>query len=115
MWRQRILTLEGKIITFKTLALSKFTFFAQVLVIPNQVVDALQQIQKNFSWNSSSPKVKHKTICKDFQYGGLKNVDMKSKIIRLKFSWVKKLDDESFHEWKIIPLTLIKNVLLKFF
>ena len=24
-------------------------------------------------------------------------------------SWIKKLNDESFHEWKIIPLTLIKN------
>ena len=35
MWRQRNLTLEGKIIILKTLALSKITFLAQVLVIPN--------------------------------------------------------------------------------
>ena len=41
-------TLEGKIIIFKTLALSKITFLAQVLVIPNQIIDALQQIQKDF-------------------------------------------------------------------
>ena len=34
MWRQRNLTLEGKIIILKT-ALSKITFLAQVLVIPN--------------------------------------------------------------------------------
>ena len=54
------------------------------------------------------PKVKHETISKDFQYGGLKNVDIKPKIISLQCSWVKKLYDESFHEWKIITLTLIK-------
>ena len=72
MWRRRNLTLEGKIIIFKTLALSKITFLAQVLEIQNQIIDILQQIQKDFLWNLTSPKVKHETICKDFQYGRLK-------------------------------------------
>ena len=58
MWRRRNLTLESKIVTFKALALSKVTFLAEVLVIPNQIVDALQQIQKDFLWNSSFPEVK---------------------------------------------------------
>ena len=48
MCRRRNLTLEGRIIIFKILALSKVTFLAQVLVIPNQIIDALQQIQKYF-------------------------------------------------------------------
>ena len=48
IWRRRNLTLEGKIMIFKTLALFKITFLAQVLVIPNQIIDALQQIQKHF-------------------------------------------------------------------
>ena len=39
-----ILTQEDKIIIFKTLALSKITFLAQVLVIPNQIIDGLQQM-----------------------------------------------------------------------
>ena len=43
MWK-----LESKIATFKTLALSKFTFLAHVLVIPNQIIGALQKIQKDF-------------------------------------------------------------------
>ena len=37
-----------------------------------------------------------------------KNVKKKSEIISLQCPWVK-LYDESFPEWKIIPLTLIKN------
>ena len=48
MWRQMNLTLEGKMIVFKTLTLSKITFLAHVLLIPNQIIDGLQQIQKNF-------------------------------------------------------------------
>ena len=35
MWKRRNLTLEGQIIIFKILALSKVTFLSQVLVIPN--------------------------------------------------------------------------------
>ena len=38
------LTLEGKKITFKTSALRKVTFFTQVIAIPNQIREALQQI-----------------------------------------------------------------------
>ena len=85
MWSQKTLTLEDEIIIFKTIKnyLLKINSLAQVLVVPNQIVDALEQIQKHFLWNSSFPKVRHETICKDFQYGGLKNVDIKSKIISL--------------------------------
>ena len=83
---------------------------AQALVIPNQIIDTTATNKKNtFFWNSSSPKVKHETICKAFQYGRLKNVDIKSKIIHLQCSLVKLVYDESFQEWKIIPLMLIKN------
>ena len=68
MWRQRNLTLEGKIIIFETLALSRVTFLKRVLVIPNLIIGTLQMKQKLFLWNSSDPKVKHETICRDFQY-----------------------------------------------
>ena len=67
MWRQRNLTLEGKIIIFET-ALSRVTFLKRVLVIPNLIIGTLQMKQKLFLWNSSDPKVKHETICRDFQY-----------------------------------------------
>ena len=48
MWQQRSLTLEGKIIIFKTLALSKFVFLAHVLPIPNEITIAIQRIQREF-------------------------------------------------------------------
>ena len=48
MWRQRNRTLEGKIIIFKTLALSTFAFLAQVLLIPNEITTTVQQMQREF-------------------------------------------------------------------
>ena len=72
--------LEGKVIIFRTLALSKFISLAQVLSIPKEITTNIQWIQMEFLWNSSNVKIIHETICNDFQNGGLKNVDMPSKI-----------------------------------
>ena len=43
--------------------------------------------------------------------GDLKNLDIESKMISLRCSWVKRLYDESFHEWKVIPNYLITQAL----
>ena len=56
MLKRGNLTLKNKIIIFKLLALSKITFLAHVLVFPNQVIDVLQQMHKDFLWNSSTRK-----------------------------------------------------------
>ena len=66
MWRQRNLTLEGKIIIFKTLTLSKFVFLAQPLPFPKEITSTIQRIQREFLFNSSNVKIKHETICNDF-------------------------------------------------
>ena len=41
--------------------------------------------------------------------GGLKDVDVFTKVISLQCSWIRGLYDENFHEWKIIPSYLIKT------
>ena len=106
----RNLSLVGKIVIFKVLAISIIVFLAQVLSLPNRIIeDALQQIQKNFSWNYFTPKIKHDAICKEFKDGGLKNGDITSKVVSLQCWWMRKLYDQSFHEWKIIPLYLINK------
>ena len=109
MCRRSNFTLEGKIIIFKTLALSKFVFLAQVLPIPNEINTTIQRIQREFIWNSSNAKIKHETICNKFQDGGLRNVDIPSKISNLQCSWIKKLYDQNSHDWKLIPTDLINN------
>ena len=37
------------------------------------------------------------------------NIDINSKISSLQCSWVKRLYDDKFYEWKLIPLHLIKS------
>ena len=113
-WKRRMLSLEGRIIIFKTLAISKIVYLAFLTNIPNSLIEELQKIQKTFIWHSLRPKISHKTLCNNFENGGLKHVDIdiSSKIRSIQCSWLRKLCDETFHEWKKIPSHLIKKYFL---
>ena len=84
--------------------ISRIVYLSLIITVPNSILEEKQNIQKTFLWYSSKPKINHKTLCNTSEDGGLKNVDVKLKIISLQCSWVKKLYDDNHHEWKIIPL-----------
>ena len=65
-------------------------------------------MQQAFIWNNLSPKIKHNTICNSFEEGGLKNDHLNSKITSHQCSWIDWLYNDKFHEWKLIPLYLVK-------
>ena len=48
IWKMRRLTLEGKIVIFKTIAISKIVFQAFITTVPKYIVNELKQIQKVF-------------------------------------------------------------------
>ena len=108
IWKTRKLTLEGKIVIFKTIVVPKIVFQAFITTVLKQIFNEPKKIQKAFFLNNS-PKIKHETLCNDYKAGGLKNVDIPNKIIALQCSWIRRLYDNSFHEWKLIPLYLIEK------
>ena len=110
VWRMCRFTLEGKIIVFKTLAISKIVFLSLISKVPTEIISELERIQKTLLW-PSKPKIKNETLCSDFKHGGLKNIITQKKIISLQCSWVRRLHDDSFHEWKVIPLKLIQKII----
>ena len=63
LWKLQNLTLEGKILIFKTLALSKIIFQAFVIPIPIYVVTEIEKVQKSFLWQNSTSKIKLDTLC----------------------------------------------------
>ena len=94
---------------FETPEISKIVYLSLIITVPSSILEEIQTIQKTFLWYSSKPKINHKTLCNTFEDGGLKNVDVRSKIISLQCSWVKKLYDGDHHDWKIIPLYFINT------
>ena len=61
LWRMRQLSLEGKIIVFKLLAISKIAYLSLLTDAPNKIIEELIKIQKNLLWNFTAPKIKHST------------------------------------------------------
>ena len=68
------LTLKGKIVIFKTLAISKTVFQSLISTVPRHIINELQRIQKAFLLKNSSPEIKHETLYNDYKGGGLKNI-----------------------------------------
>ena len=68
----RRLTLEGKIIVFKTLATSKLSLISKV---PSEIISELKRIQKTFLWPSKSKTI-NETLCSDVTHYGMKNVNI---------------------------------------
>ena len=111
IWRMRNLTLEGKKLVFKILALSKIVHLCLISVVTTQIIEEIENIQKNVLWNRSTPKIKHSSLYNSFASGGVRNVDINTKIASLQCSWIKRLYDDNFQEWKLIPLHLINTTI----
>ena len=110
-WCMRNLNLKSKIIVFKTLALFEIVHLCLTSVVLKQIIEEIENIQRNFLWNRSSPKINHGTLCNSFAASGLTNVDINIKIASLQCSWIKRLYEDSFHEWKLIPHDIIKTII----
>ena len=75
----------------------------------------MHKIQKNFIWQEKKAKVKHSAFCIGHEMGCIKNVDLRNKIASMQSSWAKRLFEDHFHDWKIIPLFLMGKQLGKNF
>ena len=89
LWKLRNLTIEGRIVVFKSLAISKLIHLALVTEIPKTTINSLTKIQMEFIRKGKSPKIKNSTLCNDYEHVGLKNVDIFSKVASLQCSWIK--------------------------
>ena len=71
----------------------------------------MQALHRNFICNSKKPKIEHSTLIGYSSDGGLKDIDLTSKLESLKFSWIKRLRDTiNFHPWKVSANLILKPV-----
>ena len=53
--------------------------------------------------------MKYTTLCNSYDDGGgLRNVDISTRLISLQYFWIKKQYDDTTPSWKAIKLHLIK-------
>ena len=88
------------------LTLSTAVYVCTITSPSRQFLDRLSLLKGNFIWAGKSAKIKHSTLIGSSAEGGYRNVDIESKFKSLKIICIKRLLDESFHPWNIIPSKL---------
>jgi len=102
VWKQRNLSLKGKITIINSLALSPLIYVAGVIDTPNKVIKEVDALITQFLWNSKSAKIAKHVIIQTIEDGGLKFPDFKCKVMALKMNWVKRLASTSNSNWKLV-------------
>jgi len=102
IWKNRKLTLIGKINIVKTLALSKLIFNSSNLNLSKNLSDTITSMIFNFIWQGKPPKIERMTIVGEKNKGRLKMVDFEVMNTALKFAWVKRICQNSDSSWKTL-------------
>ena len=94
-WRQRSLSLIGKILIINTLIASLFVYKMTVLPsIPEYMVKELETEFRKFIWNGKKAKISLKTLQAGKSSGGLGLVDLRIRDKALKISWIQILEQD---------------------
>ena len=87
-WKHRKLTLNGRVLILKSLAISQIIHLASLLPFPDDLIPEIMQMIYEFLWNGKRHKVKEDVIIQDFKEGGHKMIDIRSLIMTQKLKWV---------------------------
>lgn len=114
-WKNRRLTLNGKVLILKSLIISQFTHIANLLPISDDVIKEIDQFIFEFLWNGKTHKVKKRIIVQDFNLGGYKMLDLRRMIMIQKLKWVKLYLNGHNCLWRNVMESLITVKNLTFF
>ncbi len=112
-WTKRSLTVFGKILVIKTLAVSKLIHSMSMLITPEDILQDLEKAIFKFLWDSHE-RIKRKTLIGSKENGGIKMLDVffcfcffcKNK--SLKATWLKRLENEN-HNSAVVKMYLKKH------
>ena len=103
IWRNRNLTLIGKVVLIKSLLISKFIHILLSLPSPKETLFIkIEQLFEFFLWNGKPPKFKIQIIEKQVIDGGLQYPNIRMVDATMKISWFKRLY-ETNEGWASCP------------
>ena len=89
-WKYRNLTMFGKILIIKSLAISKFIHTMSIIETPPDVLKEIEKTIYNFLWDKNE-RIKRKTLIGPKYMGGMGMIDIESKDKALKAGWLKRI------------------------
>jgi exonuclease III len=116
-WMHRKLTLNGRVLILKSLAVSQIIYIANLIPFPDDLIREIEEMFYEFLWCGKTHKVKKSIITQDFSNGGHKMIDVRYMISSQKLKWVKLYLKNHDCLWKTLTEALIKasnlNMLLR--
>ena len=99
-WKARDLSLYGRVLIVKTLALSKFLYLASLIPIPKNIINIIKSEIYEFIWKGKTDKVKREIFEQEFAIGGFKMFDFIDIIKASSVIWIKRYLDTIDRNWK---------------
>ena len=111
-WQCRNLTLYGRIMVVKSLALSKLNFMISSFEITEDFINECQNKIYEFIWMGKPPKIKHAVSMFSYENGGIKLPHVESLVKASKAVWVKRMLNED-ENWIQYLKTFLPNISIK--
>ncbi len=109
LWQDRQLSLIGKVVILKSLAISKLIYIVSSVHIPQTYMTQIQEIIRNFLWSNGPSKIRQNVIQMPIKDGGIKAPNFDHQMISLRVMWVKRFMSDSNAKWKYSALELFHN------
>ena len=110
LWKQRGLSLIGKINIVNTLVASIFIHRLAVLpCIPDRYAKQFNEMIQDFVWNGGKPKISMKILKGNKEDGGLGLIDLQMKDVALKAQWVLKAASSKIYK-EIVKILLNNKI-----
>ena len=112
MWKERDLSIKGRITLIKSLMASQLTYIATVVKIPPDTMKSIDREIKSFMWRGRPPKVKWSVMCQPIERGGLGAVNIDSYIKSIRLSWLRRMLTDTDAKWRMILQQAIGHIAL---
>ena len=110
MWKNRHLTLAGKIVVAKTLLLPQITHVLSSLPDPDDAfIKDINQIFFSFIWGSKRNPIKRIRLCQSLEDNGLGMTDIESFLKSLKMKWIQRLLKGKKSTWSLLLPSKMQN------
>ena len=94
VWKTRKLTLMGRIAIVNTLIISQFTYqFSALPTPPETFFKEMKSVILEYIWEGKPHRLRYEKLIQNYDKGGLKLVDLKTKNTALKARWPVKFQE----------------------
>ena len=94
IWSSTGLSIYGQVTLIKSFLIPKFVYVCSLLPTPKEIVNKPNQLLFKFLWKGTD-KLTRVSVINDYEKGGLKMIDLESMVKSLKFSWLKRVFNDS--------------------